>query len=287
MTNTVSETQLKAGGGISVEMKEKEEWIDVLIADDNEELCQLVGEYIKRQNGLRLAGVVHDGRTLLDELDDIRPDVLLLDVVMPRLDGIGVLEQLPRNGHYRPKIVILTAFGQEQITQKAFQMGADYFILKPFDLKVLGQRIREIADTGQLSGKSPDAMHMVREAARDDVDPHKEITSIIQAIGVPANIKGYRYLRTAISMVVEDVEIMEAVTKELYPAVGEKYDTTPTRVERAIRHAIEVAWNRGNTEATARYFGYTVDCTRGKPTNSEFIALIADRVRMLYQPGVS
>jgi len=262
--------------------------IKVLIADDNEELCQLVGEYIRRQDGMSLAGVVHDGRTLLDEIDDIRPDVLLLDVVMPRLDGIGVLERLHSNGRHRPKILVFTAFGQEQIAQKAFQMGADYFILKPFDLKVLGERIREIARGGKLPGEAHDYVRLSSEDSEGQaVDPRKEITSIIQAIGVPANIKGYRYLRTAIGMVVDDVEIMEAVTKELYPAVAEKYDTTPTRVERAIRHAIEVAWNRGNTEATARYFGYTVDSARGKPTNSEFIALIADRVRMLYQPGAS
>ncbi len=259
--------------------------INVLIADDNQELCQLVGQYIEQQDDLNLVGTAHDGRTLLREMEDSQADVLLLDIVMPRLDGIGVLERLQgRNMPRRPRILILTAFGQEQITRRAFQLGADYFILKPFDLNVLGRRIREVmhennGDLHEVLGAAADH----EESEQPDVnalDPLQEITTIIQAVGVPANIKGYRYLRRAIGMVVEDVEIMEAVTKELYPAVAREFNTTATRVERAVRHAIEVAWNRGNTEVMARYFGYTIDSSRGKPTNSEFIALVADKVRM-------
>ncbi len=265
-----------------------ESTIDVLIADDNQELCQLVGQYIRQQNDMNLVGSVHDGRELLQELDSIDPDVILLDIVMPRLDGIGVLERLENGSmHSRPHILVLTAFGQEQITRRTFQLGADYFILKPFDLNLLGRRIREVvrnngrgadatAEYSPLSSEGSDG----EATSAASADPLREITSIIQAVGIPANIKGYRYIRTAIRLVVEDVDLMEAVTKELYPAVADEYDTTATRVERAIRHAIEVAWNRGNTEVMARYFGYTVDSRRGKPTNSEFIALIADRVRM-------
>ena len=258
--------------------------INVLIADDNQELCQLVGQYIEQQDDLNLVGTAHDGRTLLREMEDSQADVLLLDIVMPRLDGIGVLERLQgRNMPRRPRILILTAFGQEQITRRAFQLGADYFILKPFDLNVLGRRIREVmqennVDLHEVLGAADD--HESQEPEANALDPLQEITTIIQAVGVPANIKGYRYLRRAIGMVVEDVEIMEAVTKELYPAVAREFNTTATRVERAVRHAIEVAWNRGNTEVMARYFGYTIDSSRGKPTNSEFIALVADKVRM-------
>ena len=262
--------------------------IGVLIADDNEDLCQLVGQYIRQQEGMHLLGAVHDGTSLLTELESCDPDVILLDIVMPRLDGIGVLERMKKaeNGRTRPKILVLSAFGQEQITRKAFQLGADYFILKPFDLNILGRRIR-----GVINGEAPDGDQLSRfdhQSAEDEdekLDPVQEITTIIQSIGVPANIKGYRYLRCAINMVVNDVEIMEAVTKELYPAVAEEFGTTPTRVERAIRHAIEVAWNRGNTDVMAKFFGYTVDSNRGKPTNSEFIALIADRVRMRQRRG--
>lgn len=255
--------------------------IRVMIADDNEDLCQLVGQYIGQQEDLSLVGTVHDGRTLLNEIDNVNPDVILLDIVMPRLDGIGVLERLrstPRSD--KPRILILTAFGQEQVTARAFQMGADYFILKPFDLNILGRRIREVANRHRDSEISVTSSETTNDEQERSADPIREITSIIQAVGVPANIKGYRYLRYAIATVVANVEIMEAVTKELYPAVAEQFKTTPTRVERAIRHAIEVAWNRGNTEAMARYFGYTVDSSRGKPTNSEFIALVADKVRM-------
>lgn len=260
------------------------ESISVLIADDNQELCQLVGQYVAQQDDMDLVGTAHDGRALLKEMESTRADVILLDIVMPRLDGIGVLERLQaKNVRHRPRILILTAFGQEQITRRAFQLGADYFILKPFDLNILGSRIREVmqgnsnAHAAVAVGQSADEGE---ESGAGTVDPLQEITSIIQAVGVPANIKGYRYLRRAISMVVEDVEIMEAVTKELYPAVAREFNTTATRVERAVRHAIEVAWNRGNTEVMARYFGYTVDSSRGKPTNSEFIALVADKVRM-------
>ncbi len=262
----------------------EKESIKVLIADDNQELCQLVGQYIEQQDDLKLVGTAHDGRALLGELEKIQADVVLLDIVMPRLDGIGVLERLQgQNLRHRPRILILTAFGQEQITRRAFQLGADYFVLKPFDLNILGRRIREVM---QGKGEAREAMAAAQnpdDSGESDavaIDPLQEITTIIQAVGVPANIKGYRYLRRAISMVVEDVEIMEAVTKELYPAVAREFNTTATRVERAVRHAIEVAWNRGNTEVMARYFGYTVDSSRGKPTNSEFIALVADKVRM-------
>ncbi len=265
----------------------EQEPIRVMIADDNEELCQLVGQYIKQQEDLNLVGTVHDGRALLNEIEDVQPDVILLDIVMPRLDGIGVLERLRTTpDRDRPRILILTAFGQEQVTAKAFQMGADYFILKPFDLNILGRRIREVASKQGSAGMSVTAS-AESNGDRRSLDPVREITSIIQAVGVPANIKGYRYLRHAIATVVDNVEIMEAVTKELYPAVAEEFKTTPTRVERAIRHAIEVAWNRGNTDAMARYFGYTVDSSRGKPTNSEFIALVADKVRMKLRRSVA
>ena len=265
--------------------------IDVLIADDNEELCQLVGQFIRQQEDLNLIGTVHDGRELMHELEDEAPDIILLDIVMPRLDGIGVLERMKkRNFSSKPRVLVLTAFGQEQITRRAFELGADYFILKPFDLNLLAKRIREIVRGDEIEQASSPAVKKnfsTRTGANSGqeensavFDPVSEITSIIQSVGIPANIKGYRYIRTAISMVVENVDMMEAVTKELYPAVADEYDTTASRVERAIRHAIEVAWNRGNTDVMARYFGYTVDSRRGKPTNSEFIALIADRVRM-------
>jgi len=183
------------------------------------------------------------------------------------------LERISLEFEARPKIIILTAFGQEAITKKALELGADYYILKPFDLDVLGARIRHLvgASTVSVSGSySP-----VRNRNLD-----VEVTNLIHEMGVPAHVKGYQYLRDAIILVINDVNLLGAVTKELYPMIAEKYNTTPSRVERAIRHAIELAWSRGNIELMNRFFGYTIDVERGKPTNSEFIAMVADRLRI-------
>ncbi|NLP17798.1 MAG: sporulation transcription factor Spo0A [Firmicutes bacterium] len=251
--------------------------ISIMIADDNKEFCDLLLEYIDKESDLRVDGVAYNGERIIELLEEKVPDVLILDIIMPHLDGIGVLEKLlemdlPR----RPKIVILTAFGHENITQRAVSLGADYYILKPFSLEVLVNRIRQLADNGQFVKVAP-----AQKARSLDV----EATNIIHQLGVPAHIKGYLYLREAILMVVEDIELLGAVTKELYPLIGEKYNTTASRVERAIRHAIEVAWGRGNVEEINNLFGYTIDLERGKPTNSEFIAMIADKLRMEIKVG--
>lgn len=248
-----------------------------MIADDNKEFCDLVLEYIDKESDFRVDGVAYNGEKIIELLEEKVPDVLILDIIMPHLDGIGVLEKLaemdlPR----RPKIIILTAFGHENITQRAVSLGADYYILKPFSLEILINRIRQLVGNGQFVQVAPP-----QRARSLDV----ETTNIIHQLGVPAHIKGYLYLREAILMVVEDIELLGAVTKELYPLIGEKYNTTASRVERAIRHAIEVAWGRGNVEEINNLFGYTIDLERGKPTNSEFIAMIADKLRMELRVG--
>lgn len=244
--------------------------VKVLLADDNKEFCELFRDYMASQDDLELVGVAHNGTEVLDLVDEVRPDVLVLDIIMPHLDGIGVLERLTRDETGRPKVIMLTAFGQEAVTQRVVSLGADYYVLKPFSLDVLADRIR------QLSLSSAPLAQPPARARNLEV----EVTNIIHEVGIPAHIKGYFYLRDAITMVVNHVDYLGAVTKELYPAVAAKYDTTPSRVERAIRHAIEVAWNRGNIDAIVRLFGYTVSHDRGKPTNSEFIAMIADKLRM-------
>lgn len=246
--------------------------IKVLVADDNREFCDVLGEYISSQPDMRLAGVAHSGREVLDLLEGEIPDVIVLDVIMPHLDGIGVLERLNDNRwERRPKVMVLSAFGQESVTQRAFQLGADYYVLKPFNLDVLGKRIRQMAGGRQ---EPPPAAHPSQRSM--DVS----VTNLLHELGVPAHIRGYLYLRDAIILVTNKVEIMGAVTKELYPAIARKYATTPSRVERAIRHAIEVAWSRGNVEMLGRIFGHTFHSDRGKTTNSEFIAMLADRLRM-------
>lgn len=248
--------------------------IKVVIADDNREFCELVKEYVSNQSDLELVGMAHNGLDVVEAVEKLHPDVVVLDIIMPHLDGIGVLERLNslRLGH-RPKVIMLTAFGQEAIAQRVLGLGADYYVLKPFSLDVLGTRIRQLA-----SGAPP----MIRPAMQvvKDRNIDTEVTAIIHEIGIPAHIKGYRYLREAILMVVNRIELLGGITKELYPTIARNHNTTPSRVERAIRHAIEVAWSRGNVEIINGLFGHTVSRDRGKPTNSEFIAMVADKLRM-------
>ncbi len=242
----------------------------VILADDNKEFCEIFRDYISRHADLELVGVAHNGVEVLDLVEELKPDVLVLDIIMPHLDGIGVLERLVRDEAGRPKVIMLTAFGQEPVTQRVVELGADYYVLKPFNLDVLADRIRQLSSSARPLVQAP------ARARNIEV----EVTNIIHEVGIPAHIKGYFYLRDAIMMVINRVDYLGAITKELYPAVAAKYDTTPSRVERAIRHAIEVAWNRGNIDAINKLFGYTISHDRGKPTNSEFIAMIADRLRM-------
>jgi two-component system response regulator (stage 0 sporulation protein A) len=251
--------------------------VRVLLADDNRDFCELVREFFSRQDDLELVGIAGNGLEVLDLLAKTNPQVLILDIIMPHLDGLGVLEKLnsldlPR----KPKVIMLTAFGQENITQRVVELGADYYVLKPFSLDVLASRIRQLVS----AAASPAATQRPRTRSMD-----LEVTNIIHEIGIPAHIKGYLYLRDAILAVISRIELLGAVTKELYPMIATKYKTTPSRVERAIRHAIEVAWNRGNFEVINSLFGYTVNLERGKPTNSEFIAMVADKLRMELKAG--
>ncbi|MGE5416347.1 MAG: sporulation transcription factor Spo0A [Acidobacteriota bacterium] len=252
--------------------------IKVLIADDNREFCGILKEYFSNNPDFELVDVCSNGLEVLDVLSKKDTDVLILDLIMPHMDGIGVLEKMiDMKGDQRPKVIILTAFGQENITQKAVQLGADYYILKPFNLQVLGDRVRQVVRDRVET--APRAVPVTRR------DLEVEVTRIIHEIGVPAHVKGYQYLRDAIMLVVEEIGYLGAVTKELYPTIADKYDTTPSRVERAIRHAIELAWDRGDLDRINKFFGYTINGDRGKPTNSEFIAIIADKLRLETKAG--
>ncbi len=249
--------------------------IRVLIADDNKEFVDLLHEYLHQQDDMQVVGVAYNGLETLEQIEEHAPDVVVLDIIMPYLDGIGVLEQLsPQPFTKRPKIVMLTAFGQESITNRVLELGADYYILKPFDLNILAQRLRQLT-TG--NSELPKTLEIRDKPKGHDV----KVTSIMHELGIPAHIKGYMYLRDAIIMVTSKVELLSRVTKELYPSIADKYSTTPSRVERAIRHAIEVAWNRGNVEFIDKMFGHTISQDKGKPTNSEFIAMVADRLRLI------
>ncbi len=249
------------------------ETIKIAIADDNREFVGIIQEYLQQQPDIELVGAAYNGEEIVKIIEEQKPDVVILDIIMPHLDGIGVLERVNEMSGKRPKIIMLTAFGQESITQRVVELGADYYILKPFNMDVLASRIRQLA--GVLTSQRPVVAQAIKARPVD-----VEVTNIIREIGIPAHIKGYQYLRDAIMLIINEQELLGAVTKILYPMIAEKYSTTPSRVERAIRHAIEVAWSRGNADTAQRLFGYSAKLDKSKPTNSEFMAMIADKLRI-------
>lgn len=261
--------------------------IQVVIADDNREFGDILYEYLNSQNDIEVVGVARDGMEAYDLILSRMPDVAILDIIMPHLDGLGVLEKVNSTAmSKRPLSIILSAVGQDKITQRALALGAEYYVVKPFDMDVLVSRIRQLKDVSQ---------NVIRPEFTIETRPiyHQtsprnleiEVTNIMHEIGVPAHIKGYQYLRDAIMMVVNDLDIINSITKQLYPSIARDYNTTPSRVERAIRHAIEVAWSRGQVDAIDQLFGYTINIGKGKPTNSEFIAMVADKLRLQMKVG--
>lgn len=256
--------------------------VKIVVADDNRNLCQMLQNYLQSQEDLHVVGLAYNGIEAWDMIQSHEPDLVIIDLVMPSLDGLGVLERInSRAMTNRPKIIMLTAFGQESLTHQAMMMGVDYFILKPFDLEILGKRIKALTQEAPTVPTSFASATPSVTSAGSGVNLGVEVTTMMHQIGIPAHVKGYQYIRDAILMVVEDVSLLGAVTKELYPAIAKKYDTAPSRVERGIRHAIELAWERGHTETLKRIFGYSMNIERQKPTNSEFVALLADKLRVM------
>lgn len=258
--------------------------IAVAIADDNERILDLLGEIIGSDKDLKLVGKANNGEDAYSLIKEKQPDVMLLDLIMPKMDGLSVMDLVNNDEEIkkRPSFIIVTAVGQERITEDAFRKGANYYILKPFNNEMVLNRIKNVghvlhsdvrfvADNGQ------------NRSAQPEVNLEARVTDMIHEIGIPAHIKGYHYLRDAIIMSIEDMDVLNAITKVLYPTVAKKHQTTASRVERAIRHAIEVAWSRGKLDTLDELFGYTVSNGKGKPTNSEFIALIADTIRLEYK----
>lgn len=242
----------------------------------------MLQDFLHSQEDLQVVGLAYNGVEAWELIQSQEPDLVIIDLVMPSLDGLGVLERInARAAGPRPKVIMLTAFGQESLTHQAMVLGVDYFILKPFDLEILGKRIRSLTQDAPVQNQMMQSSVNSVTSAGSRVNLGAEVTSMMHQIGIPAHVKGYQYIRDAILMVVEDVSLLGAVTKELYPAIAKKYDTAPSRVERGIRHAIELAWERGHTETLKRIFGYSMNIERQKPTNSEFVALLADKLRVM------
>mgnify|MGYP004587080475 FL=1 len=270
-------------------MREK---ITVLIADDNQEFSTTLATYLKNQEDMVVVGRAKDGNEALDMVSSLMPDVLLLDVIMPHLDGIGVLEQMNMiKLNKKPICIMLSAVGQDKVTRRAIELGAEYYVVKPFDIDLLITRIRELKNYKPSSQKNNFISREIGISKSQYIDipnnpANKEeniealVTNVIHEVGVPAHIKGYQYLREAIIMVINDIDVINQITKCLYPQIANKFHTTPSRVERAIRHAIEVAWGRGEQKTVENIFGYTISAAKGKPTNSEFIAMISDKLRL-------
>lgn len=258
--------------------------IAVAIADDNERILDLLGEVIDADKSLNLVGKAKNGEDAYSIIKEKQPDVMLLDLIMPKMDGLSVMDLVNRDKELkkRPSFIIVTAVGQERITEDAFRRGANYYILKPFNNEMVLNRIKsaghaihhEVRPAGGYEPENP---------IESGINLEARVTDMIHEIGIPAHIKGYHYLRDAIIMAIEDMDVLNAITKVLYPTVAKKHQTTSSRVERAIRHAIEVAWSRGKLDTLDDLFGYTVSNGKGKPTNSEFIALIADTIRLEYK----
>ena len=240
----------------------------VIVADASEEFRRLLVETLRGEGDLSVVGETGDGEAAVELCRQRQCDVLVMDMILASLDGVEVLSKVSAMTP-KPKVLVISSFASGSVADLAAAKGADYFMMKPCRTSAVVERVRQMV-TG------------VRPAEEDTRGQGLEstVTAIIHEIGVPAHIKGYQYLREAIMITVEDMDVINAVTKVLYPEVAKRFGTTASRVERAIRHAIEVAWDRGDLETLQKYFGYTVSNAKGKPTNSEFIAMIADRLQL-------
>ncbi len=252
-----------------------EKMVKVLIADDNAQFCELCAELF-RGYGIQTMAIPKDGQKLIETIGREHPDVVLCDIFLSHVDAIAVMNQVFKDdAQNAPQFMIMSSFDNPRLQREVMGAGASYYFLKPFDTEILIERVVQLAGMGNAPSN---VVPMVRE--RQEPDLELMVTEIIHQIGVPAHIKGYHYLRESIILAVKDADIINSVTKQLYPTVAKNHGTTSSRVERAIRHAIEVAWDRGDVDTLNSYFGYTIHNSRGKPTNSEFIAMISDKLRL-------
>lgn len=247
----------------------------VLVADAEEEYRRIFLDALRGEGDISVVGETGDGQELVRLARETDPDVIVMDLVLAHMDGMEALDELRKQEGRRARILVVSSFIRGSVAELAAEKGVDYFMMKPCRFSAIAERIRQLsAPAGRSEPEMPERQSMERL-----------VTGIIHEIGVPAHIKGYQYLREAILITVDDMDVINAVTKVLYPEVAKRFNTTASRVERAIRHAIEVAWDRGDLETLQKYFGYTVNAVKGKPTNSEFIAMIADRLVLQFGDG--
>lgn len=258
------------------------EKIKVLVVDDNVDYCEAMTTYINSQESLNVVGVAHNGVQALEKIKNYAPNVVLLDEIMPELDGLSVLSRLNDDEFKmnRPKVIMISAVTAERVTNEALNLGVDYYMAKPIDMKSLVKRIENVNNIVVSQTSSFEIDNTNKQIKNNSYSLEARVTTLLHEIGVPAHIRGYNYMRESILIAVDNIDVLNYITKELYPEIAKRCGTTPSRVERAIRHAIEVAWSRGNLETKDNLFSYTINVNKGKPTNSEFIALIADRLRL-------
>ena len=244
----------------------------LLVIDDNKELVSMITEYFSKHVEIEVVMDAHDGAEGLELIESKKGayDVIILDLIMPKIDGISVLETMKKK-NINEKVIVLTSYNTPDMIRKVSELGVNYYILKPFELSELEKRIVEVTNGALYDSKSIDLHHNNLQIST---------TKILHELGVPSHIKGYQYIRDGIMMLYERPDVIGGITKELYPEVASKYGTTVSRVERAIRHAIEVSWNRGNWQLMEEIFGHSVDIDKAKPTNSEFIVTVADKLRL-------
>ncbi|MDP4091971.1 MAG: sporulation transcription factor Spo0A [Bacillota bacterium] len=260
--------------------------IKILIADDNGDFAGLLNEILNKEEDMTVVGIAKDGLQTLELINILSPDIVVLDIIMPNLDGIGVLERLASvKNSTKPLFIMLSAIGQDAFVQKAITLGAEYYLVKPFDINILLKRIRQIHNEKNMSWFSnmiPD-MEDARQDIIHDKSTEVQVTNFIRDAGIPAHMSGYQYLREAIILTLNNNNNIRSVTKALYPEVAEKFSTSPQKVERAIRNAIESAWLKGNTSYLDSIFGSSASFNKGRPSNSEFIAIVAERIKMSHR----
>lgn len=250
--------------------------IRVMLADDNPSILRLLSDFFERKQDIELVASVQDGSQIADAVREHAPEVLVMDIIMPRRDGFMALEELGLlDEAIRPKIIVLTGLSRDDFIMRAIRLGASYYMVKPFDMNVLHSRILEIA---QESGNIVETAGTEHAAGTESVD--EQITNLFLTIGIPAHIKGYQYLREAVRMVIDNHEVINRITKELYPGIARKYGTSASKVERAMRHAIEVAWTRGRLDSVNQMYGYRVFAKEDKPTNGELVSCVSELIKM-------